>query len=132
MSDNFKIAQKRRGRAFWPAIGFLLAVSIAILAYVVAPAVIDWVDDTFREFSRQGLTDQELRLAFAAIIWTILMSVVVLIIAVFTPKRMSIVKDSDVAKDREEAARRKKADRLRQRRLNQEMRRQNQSNQGRR
>ncbi|MCB9453609.1 MAG: hypothetical protein H6672_19430 [Anaerolineaceae bacterium] len=79
------MAQKKGGgnKAFWPLIGFILAVALGVLGYALAPVVINAVPDL-----RFGsLTGDQLRLAVAGIIFLILGAIVVMILAFAAPKR---------------------------------------------
>lgn len=120
--SQVKIEEKKAKRASWPVIGFILAVSFAFLSYMVAPAVIDFVDNTLPQFSRSGMTPLQLRLAFALGLFVMFMSFAGLIIAVFAPKRPLNIKYSDLAKERDAMLTEKKREQIRQRRLAQKMR----------
>lgn len=120
--SQVKVEVKRAKRASWPVIGFILAVSFAILSYVLAPAAIDFVDNTLPQFSRAGMTPLQLRLAFALILFVIFISFAGLIITIAAPRKAINVKYSDLAKERDAINLEKKREQQRQRRLAQKMR----------
>ncbi|MBK8032589.1 MAG: hypothetical protein IPK17_24535 [Chloroflexi bacterium] len=68
MSSQVKIQDKKRGRRSWPVMGFLLIVAFTVIAYLIAPGVIDWLRDNLRGFRTTGMNQTTLRWVFTAII----------------------------------------------------------------
>lgn len=106
----------------WPVMGFVLVVTLTIIAYGVAPDVIIWLRSNFRGFSTQGMTPQQLRLAFTAIVAVLLTLITALIIAVAAPKKAINVRLGELQKERVEMVKEKHERKKRQRRINRQYR----------
>ncbi len=122
MSSQVAIASKKNNRRMWPVMGFLLIVALTLLAYTIAPNVIDWIKANFRQFRTAGMTDEQLRLAFTAIVFVLFTLVVALIIAVSAPKKAINVNMDELSKERVDMLKGKRARKKRQRRINREYR----------
>lgn len=122
MSSQVKIQEKKRGRRSWPVMGFLLIVAFTVIAYLIAPGVIDWLRDNLRGFRTTGMNQTTLRWVFTAIIALILSLFAGMIIAVAAPKKPINVKMSDLAKERDQLVDAKAKRKKQQRRINREYR----------
>jgi type VI protein secretion system component VasK len=121
MSSQITIVEKKRSRALYPVMGMLLAVAIAVIAYMIAPDVIAWLRTNLRGFQTRGVPPEQLRLMISALIWLVLISCVALAVALFAPRKQLNIKDSDLSKERKDLQEQKRQDRMRQRRINQQM-----------
>lgn len=122
MSSQVTMAEKRNKRRMWPVMGFLLIVAFTLIAYIVAPDVIVWLRQTFRQFRTAGISDQQLRLYFTAIVAALLSLIAGLIIAVSAPKKAINVKTNDLLKERVSMVADQKRRKKQQRRINREYR----------
>ncbi len=120
--SQIKVVVEGNSRRRWAAIGFLLIVSLTVIAWFVSPDVIKWVKSTFRQFNTSSITPLQLQLAFTAIVFVLLALVAGLIVTLFAPKKALNVKDKDLVKERETGEKYRQAQRKRQRRINREMR----------
>lgn len=121
MTSQVTISQKKKKRGLWPVLGFILIIALLIISYAVAPAVIEFCKANFRGFTTRGTNPQTVHLLFTVLIFLVLGAFTALIVALFAPKRAINVKESDLAKERVQMQEQKKMDRLRQRRINREM-----------
>ncbi len=120
--SQIKFAVEENSRRRWAAIGFLLIVSLTVIAWFVSPDVIKWVKSTFRQFQTGSLTPIQLQLAFTAIVFVLLALLAGLIVTLFAPKKALDVKDKDLVKERDAGDKYRHAQRKRQRRINRELR----------
>ncbi|MBW4435525.1 MAG: hypothetical protein KME04_00200 [Pleurocapsa minor GSE-CHR-MK-17-07R] len=122
MTSQVTIAEKKKSRRFLPVAGFIMIVVLAAIAYLVAPAVMDWTRANLRGFTFSGNDRETVRLMFAGIIFLTLGGISAMIVALFAPKKATNIKDSDLMEERKAMQDKKKMDRLRQRKVNREMR----------
>ena len=129
MNDSqVKVAkQKEMGRWIVPAMGYLLAVALGVLAWAAAPLVIQWVDATFPRFQLAGMTAIQMRGAFTAFVFVVMLSTVTMLVAFASRKpksRQGIrgVTNNMLAKERQGMLQEKKDNRKRQRKMNLKMR----------
>jgi cbb3-type cytochrome oxidase subunit 3 len=115
-------AERKVRRSWWPLIGFLLIVSLAIIAYAVAPAVLDFTKDALPRLSLRGIAPDMQRLIFAAITFLILVLIAGMIVAVFAPRKRTLVKETDVIKLRDDMLSQRIKDKKKQREVNLEIR----------
>lgn len=104
-----------RGKAFWPVLGLLLALSSAALAWVFTQPVIDFLRKSLPSFPRQ--TNVVTIIVGVALFFLIAM-LFSLVVAMAVPKRKSAVTEINVAKQRDEMVREKAARKVRQRDIN--------------
>jgi hypothetical protein len=116
--SQIKLADVKRKRGLWPFMGLLLAVALGILSYYLAPTVIQLTRQLLPQFSTRGIPGDQLRLIFTALTFVVLLLVTALLVALFMPKKTMLVKESDLKKEREQMVAYKKADKLRQRKIN--------------
>ena len=110
-------------RRFWPLMGFLMFVALAIVSYFLAPSAIDLARGIVPGFRGNEMPPDLMRLAFAALVFVVLGSLAAIILAVTAPKReIDVIKDSQLLMEREEMLKRRAADRERLRRINRELR----------
>jgi membrane protein implicated in regulation of membrane protease activity len=70
-------------KAFWPVIGFVLAVALGLISYILSPLVIKYV---VPQLNNGQLSYDNLVLVVAGVVFLILGAIVVLIIAAAVPK----------------------------------------------
>ncbi|MCS7070317.1 MAG: hypothetical protein NZM00_02355 [Anaerolinea sp.] len=129
MNSQVKVAVRSRRRWAWPVVGFILAVSLGVIAYMLAPAAIQFVRSTLRGFDTSGMAPTTLRWIFTAILFVIFITLAGLIVAVAAPKPRDTVKYSDLVKEREAMQAERKRKKLQARRLAQQMREENRKRQ---
>ena len=116
--SQIKIAETRRKRGLWPVAGLLLAIALGVIAYAIAPSVIDLTKQLLPQFRTGGIPAMQLRLIFAALTFVVLLSFVAFLVAVFMPKKAINVNENDLRKERQQVAEYRKYERVRQRNIN--------------
>lgn len=123
MTSQVKIVEKKPGRWLWPAMGFVLVVALTILAYFLAPTVIEWVDRMFPRFTVAGMSKTTLRLAFTGIVGVILLLIAVMMVTIAGRRKRPLdVTNKSLEQERNQMIADKKMMKRRQRRMNREMR----------
>lgn len=123
MSSQVKIVEKKQGRWMLPALGFILVISLTILAYFIAPEVIKWVDRTFPRFTVAGMSQTTLRWAFTGIVGGVLLLIAVMMVTVAGRRKRPLdVTNKSLEQERNQMIVDKKMMKRRQRRMNREMR----------
>lgn len=115
-------AEKKRKRSWWPLIGFLLIVSLLALSYALAPSVIAEIQRGLPRLNMRSISPEVQRLIFTGVIFGILLMIVGLIVALFAPRKRTLVKETDLIKEREQMLVQREKDRKRQRAVNLEVR----------
>ena len=98
---QIRMQERKVKRSWWPLIGFLLIVSIAVISYAVAPDVIGLTRQALPRLNLRGIAPETQRLVFAAITFLILVIITGMIVAAFAPRRRTLVKETDIIKDRD-------------------------------
>jgi phage shock protein PspC (stress-responsive transcriptional regulator) len=119
--SQIRIAEKKQRRQLYPVMGFIMIVVLAVIAYAVAPAVMDFARANLRGFTFGSNSRETVRLIFALIIFLTLGGIAAMIVALFAPKKQTNIKDSELIAERNARAEGKKMDRIRQRKINREM-----------
>lgn len=92
---------KPKSKAMWPLLGLLMAVAAAMFAYVVGPELIPVVRRlTGGAFRGNEIPRQQMELAFMFVTWILFIGIGGLIVAIFMPKKKSIVKEKDLRTQR--------------------------------
>ena len=104
-----------RGKAFWPVVGFLLALSAGMLAFVFTDPTIAMLRSSLRNFPTPNAT---IRLIVGIIIFALLAMIFSLIVAVTIPRKKSAVTEVQVAKNRKIMVNEKAARKIKQREIN--------------
>ena len=103
-----------RGKAFWPILGFLLALSSAALAYVFTNPVIDTLRKSLRNFP----TDAKVPIIIGVTLFALFALVFSLIVAFAVPRKKSGVTEIQITKDRKMMVNEKMARKIKQRDIN--------------
>lgn len=111
-----------RSRAFWPVIGFVLAVSFAVIAYALGPAAYDFLRRSLPNFPPPGVPRGQWELILSGIVFVILVMLAALVIALAVPRNRSRVNEKKLVKERELMMREKKAKKVLQREINRQAR----------
>jgi hypothetical protein len=119
-----KQAERKLKRSWWPLIGFLLVVSLGVISYFLAPNVIDLTLRALPRLSLRGISPEVTRWIFTALTFGILVILVGLFVALFAPRKRTLVNETDLVKEREEMLREQQRTRARQRNVNIEVRKQ--------
>lgn len=119
-----KQAERKAKRSWWPLIGFLLVVSLGIISYFLAPTVIDVTLRLLPRLSLRGVSPEVARWIFTALTFGILIILVGLLVALFAPRKRTLVKETDLVKEREAMLRERERTKLHQRDVNLEIRKQ--------
>lgn len=120
--SQIKVVGERRSRGLWPVMGLFLAVALGILAWFLAPGVIDLTKQLLPEFRRGvgTIPGSQLRLIFTALTFVVMLGIVAIVVALFMPKKPINVNENDLKKERVQMQQQKKYERQRQRRINRE------------
>ncbi len=121
-STQVRMAEKKGPQWAFGVVGFLLVVSLTVIAYVSAPAVISWLKSNANGFTTVGLPDSQVQLMFTGIVFLVLLAVVGVIVFAFAPKQTNTSSMDRMVKEREEMLREKRASKKRQRTVNRTMR----------
>jgi hypothetical protein len=103
-----------RGRAFWPVLGFLLALSSAALAFVFTNPLITQLRHSLRNFP----TDPKVPIIVGVILFAMFAMVFSLIVAIAVPRKKSGVTEIQMTKDRKAMVNQKMARKAKQREIN--------------
>lgn len=123
MSQVKQAEKKGKNRAFWPLIGFGLAVSVGILSWFLKDPVYTWLarSPLIPGFPPAGIDPFQMRLLVAAALFTIMLGFAGLIIALAVPKSPSRVREKDLVKERKMVVKQKELKKARQREINRQM-----------
>jgi hypothetical protein len=111
-------AEKKRKRSWWPLIGFLLIVSLLVISYALAPDVIREVQRALPRLNMRSIAPEMQRLIFTGVIFGVLLLAAGLIVAMFAPRKRTLVKENDIIKEREQMLVARERDRKKQRAVN--------------
>lgn len=111
--------QQPRGKAFWPVVGFLLALSAGVLAYVFTDPTIAALRSSLRNFPTPNAT---IRLIVGLILFAILAMLFSLAVAIAVPRKKSAVTEIQIAKNRKVIVNEKAARKIKQREINRQNR----------
>src|ERR1051325_3736733 len=103
-----------RGKAFWPIMGFLLALSAGALAFVFTHPVIDALRKSLRVFP----ADPKVPIIVGVILFALFAMIFSLIVAIAAPRKKSAVTEIQMAKDRKVMVNQKMARKIKQREIN--------------
>jgi uncharacterized membrane protein YciS (DUF1049 family) len=121
--SQVRVAERKRGRRAYAAVGFILIVAIAVIVVVVTPPLTTYLDQTFlRRYQIPRRDLPTVQLLVGLILFFIGATITALIVALFAPKKSINVKETDLVKEREQMVKQRKADRVRQRQINREFR----------
>ncbi len=124
MSSQVNVIVEKRSRKRWAAIGFLLIVSLLVISWFSAPGVISLLKTGVKGLgpALKTISPLQQQIAFTLIIFAILGVIAALIVTLFAPRKAINVKEKDLTKERLDNVKYHKAQKKRQRKLNQEMR----------
>jgi uncharacterized membrane protein len=113
--------EKKQSRVLWPLMGFILAVALGVISWIVGPSVMTALPPEIQGLMRRlpGLQGE----AYVSIfIFIILLSIGVIFVALFAPKKAINIKDSEMMKQRQEIIKYKTTKERYQRKIAQENR----------
>ncbi len=110
-------------RAFWPLIGFILALSLGVLAYALGEPVIQWMATSkiVRGFPSPEVPLITWYWIARGVMFVVLLMFASLIVAASRPRQKSEVRETDLKKEREKMVRQNKARKELQRQINRQM-----------
>lgn len=103
-----------RGRAFWPVLGFLLALSAGVLAFVFTDPTIAFLKTKLHPFPN----DAKVPIIIGVILFALFAMIFSLIVAFAVPRKKSAVTEIQMAKDRKVMVNQKMARKIKQREIN--------------
>jgi uncharacterized iron-regulated membrane protein len=112
---------KKRGITRWlPALGFLMALALAGVAYVLSEPVHEMVYDSLS--SQQGEVDKEtVRYGVMFLLFVLFLAVAGMLYALFAPKPKYKVTEKDLAKERAQNELQRRKEKERKHRLNKQV-----------
>jgi hypothetical protein len=116
-ADHRKQEREQRRKAFWPVMGFLLAVSSAFLAYVLIPGAYSLLNSSLRNFPPSSPTIQ---LIIGLVLFLVFVTIGSLLVALAVPKPKIAVTETSLMKERNQRIREHKARKVRQSMINRE------------
>lgn len=120
---GFKEDRRATGvRKYWPVIGFLMLVAVAIISWFLAPGAIDLARDIIPRFTGRELPAAAMRIVFTVLLTAILGSLSAALLALASPRRPDQVREGDLLKEREAMIKQKQQERARMRKINRELR----------
>lgn len=124
--QDYTIPPKEKKRGMWPLYGLLMAIAAGAFAYVIGPELIPVVRSiTNGRFTGFELPPEQMRLAFMAVTFLVLVTIGALIVAIAMPKKKSRVKENDLRKEKVLVQKEEKRRRARQLIMEQKMKEQN-------
>jgi membrane protein implicated in regulation of membrane protease activity len=111
---------KKSMRAFWPLLGFILIVALGIIAYVLGEPIYNALA-AGPNFPPAGGTRTQWLWILRGIAFVSLGLLSALIVAAAMPRQKTQVKEKDLAKERVQLNRERKAKRELQRKINKQM-----------
>jgi uncharacterized membrane protein len=119
--SQVRMYEKKQSRVLWPVMGFILAVALGVISWIVGPSVMTVLPPDIQGLMRRlpGLQGE----AYVSIfIFIILLSIGVIFVALFAPKKAINIKDSEMMKQRQEIIKYKTTKERYQRKIAQENR----------
>ena len=113
--------RKGASKAMWPVLGLFMILALGAISYVLAPGLISYLAANLDGFRGNELPRSQMLLAFSAVIFVILGSVVALLVAITVPRSKSRTKDAHVKEDREKMVKTINAKKKERRRLARDM-----------
>ncbi len=120
---GFKEKRNATGvRKYWPVIGFVMLIALAIISWFLAPSAIALTRDIIPRFTGRELEPMVMKLVFTVLLTAIFGALSAAVMALAAPKKNINVRESDMLKERDEMIKRKAMERERLRKINREMR----------
>jgi len=104
----------QRGKAFWPALGLMLALASAGLSYAATPSVIGFLKSNLRGFPN----DKKIPIIVGVTLFALIVLILSLIVAFAVPRKKSAVTEIQISKDRKAMVNEKMARKIKQREIN--------------
>ena len=98
-------------RAYRPLIGFVLAVVVGVIAWVIAPSVIGWLANVLPVFQGNELPLATTRPIFTVLIVLLTLILFALVAALTAPKDQKATSAAGLERDRDALHKREKAER---------------------
>jgi hypothetical protein len=106
-----------KGKAYWPVLGLLLALSAGALAFIAAPSVNEFLGRSLPSYPK---ATNQLNLIMTVILFVIFALIGSLLVAVAAPRKKNAVTEVGLIKDRKVMVNEKKIRKLRQKEINRE------------
>ncbi len=119
--SQVRMYEKRQSRVLWPVMGFILAVALGVISWVVGPSVMAILPLELQGLLRR-LPGLQGEVYVSLFLFLILLSIGVIFVALFAPKKAINIKDSDMMKQRQDMLKYKAGKERSQRRIAQENR----------
>jgi hypothetical protein len=109
-------------RKYWPVIGFLMVIALAIISWFIAPSAIELMRDIIPRFTGRELNPMVMRIIFTVVLTFLFGAISAALLALLTPKPQINVREGDMLKERQEMLRKKELEKQRLRKINRELR----------
>jgi type VI protein secretion system component VasK len=113
--------EKRQNRMLWPVMGFILAVALGIISWFAGPSLMAALPAQLQGLLRR-LPGLQGEVYVSIFLFIILLSIGVILVAAFAPKKAINIKDQDIMKQRQELLKYNATKERRQRKIAQENR----------
>lgn len=109
-------------KAFWPLIGFILLVSLLVIAWALGPTGYDFLSrNRIVNFGITNVARSTWELIISGVLFVVLLMFASLLVAAARPRQKTEVREKDIAKEREKMVRQIKARKELQRQINRKM-----------
>lgn len=110
----------------WPVIGFVLALALGAISWVLAPHVYRLIRERLPQFSIGSLTEEQVTAVVGVFVFVILVALASVIVAAFAPRKgQRDTRDAALRKEKEAMLREERARKERRRKAESDMRRHN-------
>jgi len=124
--QDYRPKPKPKKRGMWPVIGFVLALALGAISWVLAPHVYRIIRERLPQFSSGSLTEGQVTAIVGVFIFVILAALASVIVAAFAPRRgKHDTRDAALRKEKEAMLREEKERKERRRKVEADMRRHN-------
>jgi hypothetical protein len=117
-----KKPEKTKFQAYLPALGAILLLASAAMAFFIGPAVVTWLDkgNVIKGFPPKGIPIVNIYWILRGIVFVILVLLCSMVVAAAAPKKKSTVTEVGLVKERKAMVNDKKARKMRQQLMNKE------------
>lgn len=124
--QDYRPKPKPKKRGMWPVIGFVLALALGAISWVLAPHVYRFLRARLPQLNTGTLTEEQVTIIVGVFVFVILVVLASLVVAAFAPRKSRHdTRDAALRKEKEAMLRQEKERKVRRRMVEAEMRRQN-------
>lgn len=116
VGDQAKKAKEARKQAFWPLIGFVLAIASGVMAFVLAPEVNKLLRKSLPNFRQ--IAEKDAQLFTTGVLFIVFVLLASLVVAAAVPRKKDIVSNKAMADERQDLLKEKRITKLRRKQMN--------------